>query len=215
LSNAAPPRILIADDHPVVCEGLRSVLEPDHSVVGVVHDGREVRAAVRELRPDLVLLEVSLPGKNGIEVARELRSGRRRVKTLILTAHNDTIFAIEALAAGAAGFILKQASTRELTQAIAAILAGGTYVDPIIARKIDAGETEGAASRGGDLLLTMRQREVLRLLAFGRSTSAIAKELDITTKAVEFHRTRIKRALGVSTTAAVVGVAIAHGLAQL
>lgn len=213
--HAPRPRILIADDHSVVCEGLRMVLRPAHTVVGMVHDGREVGRAVAELTPDLVLLDLSLPGLNGIEVARELQKAELPVKTLILTMHSDTIFAIEALAAGAAGFMLKQASGKELTQAIAAVLAGGTYVDPVIARKIDAGETEGSATHGGDLLLTTRQREVLRLLALGRSTGAIAKELDISTKAVEFHRSRIKRALGVSTTAAIVGVAISHGLAEL
>lgn len=190
------------------------VLEPAHKVVGIVHDGREVRGAVQELHPDLVLLDLSLPGKNGIEVARELHEAVPEVRTLILTMHSDTVFAIEALAAGAAGFLLKQASGKELAQAIAAVVAGGTYVDPAIARKIDAGETEGSATRGGKLLLTARQREVLRLLALGRSTPEIAHELAISTKAVEFHRARIKRALGLSTTAGVISIAIARGLAE-
>lgn len=211
-SPSTPPRILIADDHSVVCEGLRMVLEPAHDVVGMVHDGKKVQEQVEALRPDLVLLDLSLPGKSGIEVARELQTLEPPVRTLILTMHSDTIFAIEALAAGASGFMLKQASGRELAQAITAVLAGGTYVDPIIARKIDDGETEGSAERSGELLLTTRQREVLRLLALGRSTTDIAKELDISTKAVEFHRSRIKRALGVSTTAAMISIAIAKGL---
>ena len=188
------------------------VLEPTHEVVGMVHDGKKVREQVDLLHPDLVLLDLSLPGMSGIEVARELQGLDAPVKTLILTMHSDTIFAIEALAAGASGFMLKQASGRELAQAIAAVLAGGTYVDPVIARKIDAGETEGSAERSGELLLTTRQREVLRLLALGRSTNETAKELDISTKAVEFHRSRIKRALGVSTTAGMISIAIAKGL---
>ncbi|HEU5359098.1 MAG TPA: response regulator transcription factor, partial [Gemmatimonadales bacterium] len=121
---------------------------------------------------------------------------------------------IEALAAGAAGFMLKQASSRELAQAIASIVSGGTYVDPMIAQKIDAGETEGSATRDGELLLTYRQREVLRLIALGRSNVEIAIELGITVKAVEFHRSRIWRALGVSTSAAMISVAVARGLAR-
>jgi DNA-binding NarL/FixJ family response regulator len=188
------------------------VLEPAHEVVGMVHDGKKVQEQVAALRPDLVLLDLSLPGKSGLEVARELQGLVPPVKTLILTMHSDTIFAIEALAAGASGFMLKQASGRELAHAIAAVLAGGTYVDPIIARKIDAGETEGAAERTGELLLTARQREVLRLLALGRSTTDIARELDISTKAVEFHRSRIKQALGVSTTAGMISIAVSKGL---
>lgn len=210
--TTVPPRILIADDHSVVCEGLRMVLEPAHTVVGMVHDGRQVRERAEALHADLVLLDLSLPGRSGIEVARELRALVPPVRTLILTMHSDTIFAIEALAAGASGFMLKQASGQELMRAIAAVLAGGTYVDPVIAHKIDAGETEGAAERSGDLLLTVRQREVLRLLALGRSTAEIARELGISTKAVEFHRSRIKHALGVSTTAAMISIAVSKGL---
>lgn len=212
--KAIRPRILIADDHVVVCEGLRLVLEPAHDVVGMVHDGREVMGAVAELTPDLVLLDLSLPGRNGLEVARELNDADPPVRTLILTMHNDTVFAIEALAAGAAGFMLKQASSRELTQAIASILSGGTYVDPMIAQRIDAGETEGNATRDGELLLTYRQREVLRLIALGRSNAEIALELGISVKAVEFHRSRIKRALGVSSSAAMISVAVSRGLAR-
>jgi DNA-binding NarL/FixJ family response regulator len=122
-------RILLADDHPLVCDGLRRILEPEHEVVGAVHDGLDVVPAILTLRPDLVLLDLSLPNHNGIEIARQARDLGLPARILILTMHNDTVFALEALRAGAAGFMLKQASSQELHHAIAEVMDGRIYVE--------------------------------------------------------------------------------------
>ncbi|HEV2290648.1 MAG TPA: response regulator transcription factor [Gemmatimonadales bacterium] len=127
-------RILIADDHLLFCDGLRKILEPDHHVVGTVHDGLDVVPAILSLEPDLVLLDLSLPGRNGIEIARQARDLGLAAKVLVLTMHNDTVFAVEALRAGAAGFMLKEASGEELLHAIDEVMDGRTYLDTELRR---------------------------------------------------------------------------------
>lgn len=122
-------RILLADDHPLVCDGLRRILEPQHEVVGEVHDGLDVIPAIMERHPDLVLLDLSMPNRNGIEIARQARDLGLSARILILTMHNDTVFALEALRAGAAGFMLKQATTHELYHAISEVMDGRTYLE--------------------------------------------------------------------------------------
>ena len=122
-------RILLADDHPLVCDGLRKILEPEHEVVGAVHDGLDVIPALITHKPDLVLLDLPLPNRNGIEIARQVRDLGLPVRTLILTMHSETVFALEALRAGAAGFMLKQASGQELHHAIAEVMDGRIYME--------------------------------------------------------------------------------------
>jgi DNA-binding NarL/FixJ family response regulator len=208
-------RLLLADDHPMVCDGLRTILEPVNQVVGIVHDGREVVAAVEQLEPDLVLLDISLPGINGLELARTLKRSHPDVKTMMLTMHSDRLFADEALRAGALGFVVKLASGSELRFAVAEVLAGRNYVTPLVAERAASAAREvgdGDAEAGPGQTLTPRQLEVLRLLARGAATSEIAQELGVSVKAVEFHRTRLKRALGLSTNAALVRFAVTKGI---
>jgi len=208
-------RLLLADDHPMMCDGLRAILEPVNEVVGIVHDGREVVDAIDRLEPDLVLLDISLPGVNGLDLARTLKRSHPELRTMILTMHSDRLYADEALRAGALGFVVKLASGSELRFAVAEVLAGRTYVTPLVsasgataAREVSEGGGDAEAGHA----LTPRQLEVLRLIARGAATPEIAQELGVSVKAVEFHKARLKRALGLSTNAALVRFAVAKGI---
>jgi DNA-binding NarL/FixJ family response regulator len=208
------PRVLLVDDHALMAEGLRAILEPEHEVVGVIADGAEVLAGVEIHRPDIVLLDLSLPNRGGIEIAAELRKRHPGVRVLIVTMHADRIYADEALKAGASGYVLKLARAEELRFAIAEALHGREYVTPLLSEP--GPHEEHLRPRGlqepGLNALTERQREVLRLIARGETTQAIATELNVSTRSVEFHRARIKRVLGLSSTAALVRYAAAEGL---
>jgi DNA-binding NarL/FixJ family response regulator len=211
-----PPTLLLVDDHALMTEGLRAMLEPDHTVVDVVRDGNDVAAAVELHQPDLVLLDLSLPGRSGLEVAAELHRRFPATRVIILTMHADRIYADEAIRAGASGYVLKLARAEELRFAVAEVLAGREYITPLLTERTEqeAGRlAPRALSEAGGLdALTARQREVLRLIAKGRTTHEIAEVLAVSPKAVEFHRVRIKRILGLSSTAALVRYAVAEGL---
>jgi DNA-binding NarL/FixJ family response regulator len=207
------PRILIADDHALVAAGLRAMLEPLYEVVEVISSGLDVVSAVERLSPDLVLLDISLPGRSGMEVARDLSDHPSRVRFLILTMHADPLYADEALALGARGFVPKLAGPEELRHAIAKVLKGEVYVSP----QLDARRRTPVAPADPDddhgwATLTDRQREILVLIAKGWSTRDIGHELGINVRSVEFHRDRIRRALGLTSTAALVRYAITRGL---
>lgn len=225
-----PPRVLIADDHQLLCEGLCGMLAPEYGVAGSVHDGREVAAQVLRLAPDAVLLDVGLPGRSGLEVARELGRLAAPPAIVMLTMHADRVYADEATRLGARGYVLKVATSDELKLALDTALAGGTYVTPLVRRHIARVEAtpmcpgaDGSGSRVGSAaacasdgaeLLTPRQLEVLGLVVQGRTNGEIAERLAIGIKAVEFHRMRIKRTLGLQSNAALVRFAVARGLAE-
>jgi DNA-binding NarL/FixJ family response regulator len=210
------PTLILADDHALMTEGLRAMLEPEHDVVDVVRDGAQVVAAVDFHRPDLVLLDLSLPGRSGLEIAAELHARFPLTRVLIVTMHAERIYADEALRAGASGYVLKLARAEELRHAIAEALAGRRYVTPLLTEHTAASaartEPRGMPDAAGLDALTERQREVLRLIAQGRTTQEIAHQLAVSPKAVEFHRVRIKKVLGLSSTAALVRYAVAEGL---
>lgn len=210
------PTLILADDHALMTEGLRAMLEPDHEVVDVVRDGSHVVAAVDFHRPDLVLLDLSLPGRSGLEIAAELRTRFPATRVLIVTMHAERIYADEALRAGASGYVLKLARAEELRHAIAEALAGRQYVTPLLTEHTSSSaariEPRGMPDAVGVDALTERQREVLRLIARGRTTQEIAEALAVSPKAVEFHRVRIRKVLGLSSTAALVRYAVAEGL---
>src|SRR5262245_14526330 len=158
-------RILLADDHRLVAEGLRSMLEPQFEVVGIVADGRELLAAAGTLGPDVIVLDISMPSLNGIEAVRQLRATGSPAKVVFLTMHREATYAVRALEAGASGFVLKHSAASELITAIQEALKGGTYVAPQIATDLfDSLRRGGPAStvRSGEL--TPRQREVLQLV---------------------------------------------------
>ncbi|HEX6643784.1 MAG TPA: response regulator transcription factor [Gemmatimonadales bacterium] len=202
------PTLILADDHALMTEGLRAMLEPDHEVLDVVRDGSTVVSAVSFHRPDLILLDISLPGRSGIEIATEIHERFPDTRILMVTMHAERIYADEALRSGASGYVLKLARAEELRHAIQEVLAGREYVTPLLTDPAAAARTAPA----GIEALTERQREVLRLLARGRTSHEIAEMLSVSPKAVEFHRVRIKKALGLNSTAALVRYAVAEGL---
>ena len=215
-----PIRIVIADDHTMMCEGLKAMLAPPHSVVGVVHDGRDVVHAVDVLAPDLLLLDISLPNENGMAILRQLRTNPDAPRVLMLTMHTERAYADEAVAAGADGYLLKSSGAAELRFAVAEAMAGRVYVTPLLRPLTDANAGETGRGRAGAgetavaAALTDRQRDVLRLLAAGHSTAEIGARLGITPKTVEFHRHAIRKELGLSSQASLVRFAMAAGLVE-
>jgi DNA-binding NarL/FixJ family response regulator len=203
-------RVLLADDHPVILEGLCAVLSPPHEIVGQVRDGRALIAAAGELKPDVIVADISMPLLNGLEAVRQLKALNRRVKVIFLTMHTETDLAAQALRAGAVGYVLKS-SGAELQTAVDAVLRGRTYVTPRIAESV----SQALAKRAPEDLenpevLTPRQREVLQLLAEGRRAKEIADILCVSAKTVEFHKSRIKETLGVRSIAELTQYALKH-----
>jgi DNA-binding NarL/FixJ family response regulator len=208
------PRIVLADDHRVVAEGLRGLLDACYEVVGIVSDGRELLAAAKQLDPDVLVLDVSMPSLNGIEAAAQLRQEHSRAKVIFLTMHQEPMYAVLALEAGASGYVLKHAAASELVTAIQEALKGGTYLSPQIAGDVLKASRRGVSPGVVELLgeLTPRQREVLQLVAEGRSAKEIAALLRISRRTAEFHKARLMDVLGLRTTAEVVQYAIRTGL---
>ena len=207
------PRVLLADDHCVVAEGLRSLLQPHFDVVGIVSDGRELLAAATKLDPDVIVLDISMPSLNGIEAARQMRSAKCRAKVIFLTMHREVTYAVRSLEAGASGFVLKHSATSELITAIHEALNGGTYITPQIAGDLLGSYRLGIPAGVGALgELTPRQREVLQLVAEGRSAKEVAALLRISPRTAEFHKARVMKVLRLQTTAELVQYAIRAGV---
>jgi DNA-binding NarL/FixJ family response regulator len=207
------PRILIADDHLILAQGLRGLLEPEFEVVGVVADGRELVAAAKKHRPDVIVADVTMPCLNGIEAAVQLRELGVGAKVVFLTMHRDVAYARRAIEAGAAGFVLKHSLAAELLTAVREALRGRTYVTPMIAGELLQSYREGEVAPGEAAhRLTARQQEVLRLIAEGRTAKEIAALLKISIRTAEAHKARILEALGLRTTAELVQYAIRNGI---
>ena len=205
------PRILMADDHRIVAEGLRSLLEPEFELVEIVDDGAQMVEAAKRLSPDVILADITMPRLNGLEALEQLRRVNCRAKVVFLTMHKDATYAARALRAGASGFVLKHSASSELVAAIRESLLGRKYVTPAVAEKLkerSASRSRNAAEGVSDL--TPRQREVLQLFAEGRSAKEVAKSLHISTRTAENHKARIMRLLGLSTTADLVQYALRH-----
>jgi DNA-binding NarL/FixJ family response regulator len=207
------PRVLLADDHRLVAEGLRGLLDPYFDVVGIVSDGRELLVAAKQLDPDVVVLDISMPSLNGIEAAGQMRGAKSRAKLIFLTMHSEVSYAARSLEAGASGFVLKHSAASELVTAIQEVLKGGTYITPQIAGELVDSFRRGTPT-GADALseLTPRQREVLQLVAEGRSAKEIAALLHISRRTAEFHKARLMEVLGLQTTAELVQYALRVGL---
>jgi DNA-binding NarL/FixJ family response regulator len=206
-------RLLLADDHTLLLEGIRLMLEPEFDLVGTVEDGQALLAAAKTLKPDVILLDISMPVLNGIDAARRLRKLLPSAKLIFLTMHADQDYVAEAFRAGAMGYLLKRAAASELLAAIRAVLKGNHYVSPLVTRDalkllISSSKPKGKLSDS----LTQRQREVLQLVAEGRSRKEIAVLLDISVKTVEFHKAMLMSKLNLRTTADFTRFAIAHGI---
>ncbi len=202
-------RILIVEDHLLVAAALRSLIEkiPGHEVVGEVADGETALVAVRELKPDLVMLDLSLPKLSGLEVLRRVTKLHPGLRVLVLTMHAEREYVRQALAAGATGYLVKTADREELKLALATLARGQMWISPAIAQTaVENGETVTEQE------LTARQREVLQLIADGVRPTNIARRLRISVKTVESHRAQIMERLGIRTTAGLVRYALRTGI---
>ena len=207
------PRVLLADDHTLVVEGFRKLLEEEFDLIGTVEDGRALLKTAPTLRPDVVLLDIAMPSLNGIEAARQLKKMMPEVKIIFVTMHADPAYVTEGFRAGASGYLLKRSAAAELAQAIQAVLKGQHYVTPLITMDLVRTLIDGSPEhQPGPAPLTPRQREVLQLVAEGHSLKEIANTLKISVKTVEFHKAQIMEQLNLRTTAELTKYAIAHGL---
>jgi DNA-binding NarL/FixJ family response regulator len=203
------PRILMADDHSMLLDAFRALLEPEFEMVGTVTDGRTLLQEFSRLHPDVVLLDIAMPLLNGLDAGRQLKAQRRSVKLIYLTMNPDPRLAGEALRLGASGYVLKSSAAQELKQAIHAALQGRSYITSLIARDVVGSLLEPRTS-GPEL--SIRQREILQLLAEGRSMKEVAAILNLTPRTVAFHKYRMMEQLRLKTSAELVKFAITHGV---
>ena len=207
------PRVLLADDHRILAEGVRGLLDPEFDLVGIVSDGRALVEAAIKLRPDVVVADISMPSLNGIDAVAQIRKAKIPCRVVFLTMQRDVSYARRAMEAGASGYVLKHSAVDELVKAIREALRGQTYVSPLIAGELLRSYREEIAQPTDAVWrLTSRQREVLQLSAEGRSAKEIASVLHISTRTAEFHRARMMKVLGVRTTAELVQYAIQNGI---
>ncbi len=210
------PRVLLADDHRVVSEGLKHLLSEDFELVGMVEDGRALVAAARKLQPDVIVADITMPHLNGIEAMAQLKKDNPHVKVVFLTMHQDPAYARRALEAGAAGFVVKHSAPAELVMAIRAALKGQMFITPALASDVLRQIQHGAQEASGSAeVLTPRQREILRLLAEGRSAKEIAAALSISSRTVEFHKYQMMEAHGLRSNAELIHFAIKHGIVTI
>ena len=211
-------KILIAEDHHTVREGVKLLVDSqfDMEVIGEAGDGEEaIKEAIR-LGPDLLLMDISMPGLNGLKATKKLRSVNPNIKILILTRHTDDGYLQQLLGAGANGYVLKQSAPTELITAIRAIAAGNAYLDPSLTRKVMGGYANRSTSLRGEGKgeMTERENEVLRLIAFGFSNKEIGTQLDLSVKTIEAHKANAMRKLGITSRIDIVKYAILQNWLQ-
>jgi DNA-binding NarL/FixJ family response regulator len=205
-------RVLLADDHTLFCNLLRDLLEPEYEVVGSVSDGRELLKAAASLDPDVLVVDIGMPSLNGLDAGRRLKQANPKVKLIYLTMNNNVEYAREALQAGASGFVLKNSQSSQLLEAIRDALRGRSYVAPEIRQAMNEIFVRDPKAVDRPQHLTDRQREVLQMLAEGRSLREIAELLRISYRTVRFHKVRIMEELGISKNAELVKYAMKHGM---
>lgn len=209
-------RIVIADDHAVLREGLRALLQGEgFEVVGQAESGEEAIAACRRLEPDIVLLDLSMPGLGGLEAAAAIRRELPRVKIVVLTQHADREYVARLLRLGVAGYVLKRAAGSELVASLRAVARGGLALDPEIARQAMEAGTRGEDEGDPWSRLTQREREVLKLLAEGSSNKDVASVLGISVKTAMTHRENLMKKLGLHNRTELVKFAVRHGVVKL
>lgn len=199
------PTLLLADDHPLFLDGVRRLVESKYDVVGTVADGKALVAAAEQLKPDVIVADISMPGMNGLVAAQIVRKTVPTAKFIVLSVHADKAYAREAFRAGVRGFVSKGDAAAELLVAIKKVLDGRTYLTPQVSPDIPATVKESKR-------LTLRQLEILRLVAEGYQNKEIAQALKISVKTVEFHKTRIMSELDIHTSAGLTRYAIDHGI---
>ena len=212
-----PIRLLLVDDHPVVRKGTRDLLDTEHDfqVVGEAASGEEAVLKARELTPDVILMDVSMPGMNGIEATKQIKAERPAQNVLVLTSYDDDAYVFALLEAGAAGYLLKNASEAELLGAVRAVAAGESALHPSVARKVlERFSTTSTSSSPLDTL-SPRELEVLRIAATGRTNKEIARDLDISPRTVQVHLANIFSKLGVGSRTEAVLIGIKRGWVSL
>jgi DNA-binding NarL/FixJ family response regulator len=200
------PKVLLADDHAIIAEGLARLIADVADLVGQVNDGVRLVEDVRRLRPDIVVADVTMPGMSGIDAMRLLKAEGSKARFIFLTIHTEARLAAEAMRSGASGYLLKQAAGNELFDAIHAVMSGRTYLTPLITADVLRKLT--SSTDAAERELTPRQREVLRLLAQGKRMKEIAAELDISVRTVENHKAHLLQVLSLGSTADLVRFAI-------
>lgn len=205
-------RILLADDHAMICAGVAKLLEPHYEVIGTVEDGRALLKAADELKPDVVVLDIGMPILNGLDAARELKRRMPHTRLIFLTMETDCYIAAEALRVGAVAYLLKTSRPAELLQAIQDAMKGVSYVTPQIGRAMEERFIRDPRALDRPSQLTGRQREVLQMLAEGRSMKEIAYILEIAHRTVRFHKNQIMEELGVTTNSGLVKYAMRNGM---
>ena len=200
------PRVLLADDHAIVAEGIARLIGDVADLVGQVNDGVRLVEEVRRLRPDIVVADITMPGMSGIDAMCQLKAEGSEARFIFITIHTEARLAAEAMRSGAHGYLLKQAAGKELLDAIKAVAAGRTYLTPLITG--DVLRNLGTPDEPGTRELTPRQRDVLRLLAQGKRMKEIAAELDLSVRTVESHKYQLLQTLNLESTADLVRFAI-------
>lgn len=208
-------RVVVADDHPVVREGIRALLAAaeDLEVVGQAEGGEEVLALVDQVHPDLVVLDLMMPGRGGLEITSEITSRFPDVRVLVLSMHDSEGYVFEALRRGARGYVVKQAPPADLVRAVRAVAGGRRYLDPALTdRAVEAYANRASPPLDPFAMLTGRERDVISRVALGDTNAAIGRRLFISVRTVETHRARAMRKLGLRTSADVVRFALRQGL---
>ena len=208
-------RVLLADDHDMLVEAFEKLLEPDFEVVGTVGDGHALLEAARELEPDVIVLDIGMPKLNGMIAAERLKKMMPEVKLIFLTVNEDASFASEAMRIGASGYLLKSSAASELFRAIEVALKGRTYVTPLIMEGMITSLAASHRPNEASDRLTTRQREVLQLLAEGRSMKEAAKVLEVSPRTIAFHKYKIMEELRLKTTADLIQFAIKNNIISL
>jgi|SRR5215469_3311872 DNA-binding NarL/FixJ family response regulator len=203
--------IILADDHEIILDGLRRILEHEFEIAATAGDGKKLVAEIEKLRPDVAVVDISMPLLNGLDALRQAQSAHFRTRFVFLTASPDVVFATQALRLGASGYVLKHAAAEELVVAIREALAGNTYITPRIAKEVLQNLMNGPRQTTAPEL-TGREREVLQLLAEGKIMKEIATILGVSHRTVEFHKNNIVAKTGLRTTAELARFAARNGL---
>ena len=203
------PRVLLADDHALLLGALESLLAHECDIVGKVSDGRELVTEALRLKPDLIVLDIMMPTLNGLEAARQIRQTLKSVKLVFVTMNEDSDLAAAAFRAGASAYLLKRSAASELLLAVREVMKGRSYVTPLVTEGL-VGAFMNASKRKPSRDLTPRQREVLQLLAEGRSMKQVAAVLDVTPRTVAFHKYKMMEQLNIRSNAELIQFAVTH-----